>query len=82
MNRELILTIFCCASILGFCEEDKIISLEEISLTVVESPKENEPPKEMLQQGTITIQTQHSPPEKLAYPIEEANFEEIFGIKR
>jgi hypothetical protein len=82
MHFKLHLTIFCCLILpTGFGEE--IFKLpENISAAASEADQYDIPQEEtFVESGIITIQPEPSKSE-IVFPIEESNFEEVFGRHR
>ena len=84
MNQEKPLIIFCClASILGFGEETLKLSLKDINVAATETGQSIEVSlKEIFSESdTDTLQSgsKNHTLEEIVYPVEESNFEEVFG---
>ena len=84
MNQEKPLIIFCClTSILGFGEETLKLPLKNINIASAETEQSLDLPLEEMfsNSDTDTLQSgsKNHTLEEIVYPVEESNFEEVFG---
>lgn len=81
MNQKKSLVILCClASILGFGELNLKSQLKDINVASTESEQSLEVPLEEIfsESDTDVLQLGYAQDE-IVYPVEESNFEEVFG---
>lgn len=84
MNQERSLIVFCClASILGFGEETLKLPLKDINVAITETGQSLDVPLEEIffdsDTGTLQSGSKNHTLEEIVYPVEESNFEEVFG---
>jgi hypothetical protein len=87
-KKKLSIIVACLASVFLSGEENRNFSLKEINVSNLEKLTENAvpPPLSPLSEnypkkGDITIESnsEDSFQEEIAYPLDESNFEEVFG---
>jgi hypothetical protein len=90
-QKKFLIIVACLTSAFLFGEENQKFSLKEINVSNLEKSAENAAknlhsplPEDYSEEGDITIESdsEDSTHEKIAYPIDESNFEEVFGGAR